>query len=45
MIGHVTVPVLAETLREIHPVLAERGYFFGSLLTEVSVPRIAEETE
>lgn len=44
MIGHVTAPVLAETLREIHPVLAERGYFFGTLSSAVTVPRIAEDS-
>jgi len=45
MIGHVTAPVLADTLREIHPLLAERGYYFGPISKAASVPRVAEDAE
>lgn len=41
MIGHVTVPLLAEILRETYPAIADAGYEFASLSSLVSPVRIA----
>jgi polysaccharide deacetylase 2 family uncharacterized protein YibQ len=42
MIGHVTVPELAEVLAEIYPILTEHGYRFGRI-TEITGGTIADE--
>lgn len=45
MIGHVTVPLVAEILAEIYPVVVEHGYRFAPISTLARPAKIAEQGE